>query len=106
MSEATRYVARSPQIAARLLGDEMMIMSAHDSTLFTLNAVATVIWQAADGVTPLARIVEGAVCAEFDVEPAVALRDAEELVDQLAGHGILLVSSTPITDASIQEAAS
>ena len=99
MSEAisgARYVARSQQLAARLLGGEMMIMSARDSTLFTLNEVASVIWQAADGVTPLADIVESRVCAEFDVEPAVAQRDAWELVEELAGLGILLVSDAPI----------
>ena len=44
-----RYVARSSEIAARRLGDEMMIMSGRDSTLFTLNEVATIIWEAADG---------------------------------------------------------
>ena len=47
------YVARSTAIAARSLGDETMVMSAADSTLFTLNEVATMIWQAADGATPL-----------------------------------------------------
>jgi hypothetical protein len=89
------YVARSTEIAARMLGGEMMIMSARDSTLFSLNEVASVIWQAADGVISLADIVEGRVCAEFEVEPAVALRDAEELVDELAQHGILQVSNAP-----------
>src|SRR6266446_8902247 len=83
MSE-TRYVARGQQLAARMLGGEMMIMSARDSTLFNLNEVASLIWQAADGVTPLAEIVERRVCAEFEVEPAVALRDAKELVEELA----------------------
>ncbi len=34
-----------------------MIMSTVDSTFFTLNPVATVIWQAADGRTPLSEIV-------------------------------------------------
>ena len=92
-----RYVARSSQIAARALGGEMMIMSARDSTLFTLNEVATVIWQAADGTTPLDEIVERKVCAVFDVEPAVALKDAESLVEELAARGILLVSDQPIT---------
>ena len=96
LNNPARYVARSTEIAARMLGGEMMIMSARDSTLFNLNEVASVIWQAADGVTPLAEIVEGRVCAEFEVEPAVALRDAEELVDELARHGILQVSNTPI----------
>ena len=31
------YIARSKQVAARMLDGEMMIMSAHDSTLFSLN---------------------------------------------------------------------
>jgi len=95
-----RYIARSTEIAARPLGGEMMIMSARDSTLFTLNEIASVIWQAADGMTPLDEIVEREVCAVFDVEAGVALRDAEGLVDELAAHGILLVSDQPMARPS------
>ena len=43
MSE--KYIARSSAIAARMLGGEMMVMSSVDSTFFTLNEVATAIWQ-------------------------------------------------------------
>ncbi len=93
MSE--KYISRSPAIAARLLGDEMMIMSATDSTLFSLNPVATCIWQSADGRTPLSEIVEQRVCAEFGVDAQTAYRDAEQFVDELAQHGILKVSSEP-----------
>ena len=95
-----RYLPRSREIAARMLGGEMMIMSARDSSLFTLNETAAVIWNAADGVTPLDEIVERCVCGEFDVAPAEALRDAEELVAELAGHGILIVSDSPIPEAA------
>jgi coenzyme PQQ synthesis protein D (PqqD) len=91
------YIARSNQIAARSLGGEMMIMSARDSTLFSLNDVGSVIWQAADGQTALEEIVERKVCAEFDVDPAEALKDAESFVRELAEHGILLVSQEPVT---------
>ena len=90
------YIARSTEIAARVLGGEMMIMSARDSTLFNLNEVATAIWEAADGVTPLEEIVQRKVCAEFEVEPAEALKDAESFVKELADRGILLVSDQPI----------
>jgi len=90
------YIARSSSIAARMLGGEMMIMSAVDSTFFTLNEVATVIWQAADGRTPLSEIVERNVCREFEVEPEEACRDAEQFVSELSEHGILLVSDKPI----------
>ena len=92
------YIARSTAIAARMLGGEMMIMSAVDSTFFTLNEVATVIWQAADGRTTLSEIIEQRVCPEFEVEPDVARRDAEQFVNELSQHGILLVSDQPILE--------
>ena len=90
------YVARSTAIAARSLGDETMVMSAADSTLFTLNEVATMIWQAADGATPLEEIVANKVCAEYDVTLEAALKDAEGLVAELAEHGLLLLCDQPI----------
>ena len=90
------YVARGKQLASRVVGDEVMIMSAKDSTLFTLNEVATFIWEAADGATPLERIVAEKVCAEYEVAPEAALKDAQTLVSDLAGHGILIVSEKPI----------
>ena len=89
-------MARDPRVAARGLDGEMMIMSGRDSTLFTLNRTATILWQAADGSTPLDEIVAQRICPEFDVEPAEALRDAETLARELAGHGILQVSEDPI----------
>ena len=92
------YVARATEIAARALGGEMMIMSARDSTLFTLNEVATTIWQAADGRTPLSEIVESKVCTEFEIAPEQAFEDAESFVRELAGHGVLLVSDQPISE--------
>ncbi len=90
------YIARSPRVAARSLDGEMMIMSGSDSTLFTLNKTATVLWQAADGVTPLDKIVEQKICAEYEVEPSEAVEDAETLARDLARHGILQLSETPI----------
>jgi len=94
------YVARSSQIAARMLGGEMIIMSASDSTLFTLNEVATVIWEAADGSTLLDEIVANSICTRFEVAPDVALQDAENFVQGLANHGILLLSDQPIIPPS------
>jgi hypothetical protein len=97
---AERYIARSSAIAARLLGDEMMVMSTADSTFFTLNEVASVIWQAADGRTPLSEIVVGKICQEFDVDQEQAQRGADRFVDELSQHGILLVSDKPLIDSS------
>jgi len=75
-----------------------MIMSAADSTLFTLSEVGTAIWEAADGRTPLSEIVQRHVCAEFDVPAEDAYRDAETFVEELAGQGILSISDEPVAD--------
>jgi len=96
MSE--KYIARSGGVAARELGGEMIIMSAADSNLFSLNETATMIWLAADGRTPLSEIVERRLCAAFDVPPSEAYRDAEAFVEELSSHGILLVSDHPVAD--------
>jgi hypothetical protein len=93
---AEKYIARSSAIAARLLGGEMMVMSTADSTFFTLNEVASAIWQAADGRTPLSEIVAGKICQEFDVDQEQAQRGADRFVDELSQHGILLVSDQPL----------
>ena len=96
------YVARNTRVAARKLDGEMMIMSGKDSTLFTLNKTATIIWQAADGATPLDEIVERRICPKYEVEPAAALQDAETLARELSAHGILDVSENPIIPVNSQ----
>jgi hypothetical protein len=73
----------------------MMIMNSADSTFFTLNEVATAIWQAADGRTPLSQIVREHICGQYDVEAGQAQADAEQFVADLSHHGILLVSDRP-----------
>jgi len=91
------YMARNPRAAARSLDGEMMIMSGRDSTLFTLNKTATILWQSADGATSLDEIVEKKICTEFEVGPSEALADAEALARELANHEILQISEAPIT---------
>jgi hypothetical protein len=91
------YIARSSAIAARLLAGEMLVMNSADSTFFTLNEVATAIWQAADGTTSLREIVRDHVCEDYDIDPAQAQADAEQFVADLSSHGILIVSDNPIS---------
>jgi hypothetical protein len=94
-----KYITRSTAIAARILGGEMMIMSATDSTFFTLSEVATAIWQAADGRTPLSDIVTQVICNQFEVEADIARADAEQFISELSQYGILLVSDQPSIQA-------
>ncbi len=99
---AETYIARSSAIAARMLAGEMMVMNSADSTFFTLNEVATAIWKAADGRTPLSKIVRDQICEIFDVDLLQAQADAERFVADLASHGILLVSDRPFAVETAQ----
>ncbi len=96
------YIARSTAVAARELGGEMIIMCAADSRLFSLNEVASAIWRAADGFTPLSEIIERHVCEEFAVGADEAYRDAVELIHELSAHGILRVSEQPVAEAAVE----
>lgn len=93
---ADPYVARSPKVAARMLGDEMMIVSSRQSALYTLNETAAAIWNAADGATRLSEIVARHICPDFEVDPAEAMTDAHALVAELESYGIVVVSDAPI----------
>lgn len=99
------YLTRSPRIAARQLGEEMLVMSAQGSTLFTLNPTATLLWHAADGAMALDEIVDRRISSEFDVKPEEAMRDAEAWAEELVKHGILLISEEPTVrrDLVLQE---
>jgi len=93
------YIARGTKLAGRKLKNQMVIMTARDSVLSVLNEVGTLIWDAADGATPLEAIVERKVCAGYDVDRTEALKDAEEFVQDLASDGILIVSDQPIVSS-------
>jgi Coenzyme PQQ synthesis protein D (PqqD) len=93
------FVARSSSVAARLLEEEMVIMCPQTSKLFVLNPVGTAIWNALDGSTPLAEIVKDQICAQFDVDLETALAHANEFVQQLAEHGIVVTAEHPLVSA-------
>jgi hypothetical protein len=102
MPEDSIYITRSSAIAARALAGEMMVMNSVDSTFFTLNEVATAIFQAADGKTPLSEIVRERICNEFEIDQEQAQADARQFVAELSRHGILLVSDQPAAAESIR----
>jgi hypothetical protein len=95
MASTEIYLTQSPDTAARTIGEDTLIMSTIDSTIFVLNSVGTAIWNAADGATPLSRIIQDRICTDFEVTDEEAFVDAKEFVGQLAEHGILSISDAP-----------
>jgi Coenzyme PQQ synthesis protein D (PqqD) len=100
-SMTPKYIARNRMAPARQLDQEMIVMMAETSMVFSLNAQATVLWQAADGVTPLSKIVNEKICGKYEVTPDIAYRDADRLVTRLAEHGVLVTSEQPICPAEV-----
>jgi hypothetical protein len=91
------YIARTASFAAATDCGGMMLMSLPESEFFTLNPTAAAIWLAADGYTTLRQIVVGRICAQFDVDPETARRDALEFVRQFSAAGLMQVSHAPMS---------
>ena len=93
------FFTRAGQLAARKVAGEVVILRAHDSSLFVLNPVASAVWEAADGRTSLDTLVRDVICRDFDVDPDTARRDASDLLDALVAEGLLRTSDQPIGPA-------
>ena len=88
-------VTRGERLAARRVAGEMVILSADDSSLYVLNELGALLWEAADGRTTLRQIVETVVCPEFEVDADTAMGDAMDFLQQLAAFGIVSLSGSP-----------
>ena len=88
-------VTRGERLAARRVAGEMVILSADDSSLYVLNELGALLWEAADGRTTLRQIVETVVCPEFEVDADTALGDAMDFLQQLEAFGIVSLSGSP-----------
>ncbi len=74
-------------IVVRRVGDESVVVPVRNrvgdlDSIFTLNEVASRVWDLLDGQRPVDDIV-GVICEEFEVTPEVAGSDVRELLDSL-----------------------
>jgi hypothetical protein len=74
-------------VVVRRVGDESVVVPVRNrvgdlDSLFTLNDVASRIWELLDGRRPLNAVVE-TICEEFEVAPDVAAKDAGDLIRTL-----------------------
>jgi hypothetical protein len=89
-----RYPAQNPRAAWRVYDGRAVIITPEDSRLHSLNEVGTLVWEAADGRTPVTEIV-ARVCGEFDVTAERAAADVDAFVEDLVGRGLLSVGTAP-----------
>jgi hypothetical protein len=87
------YPLQSSRTAWRIYDGEAVVLSSDDSTLNSLNRVGTLIWESADGKTPVSAIVTR-ICEEFDVDHERAERDTMAFIARLRERGLLTISET------------
>jgi len=86
-------LVRTPSCVTRAIAGETLVIPIARSTadlesIFTLNAVASRIWQLLESPVSPSRLVE-TIEREFDVSEADAARDVAEFLDSLRAAGLI-----------------
>jgi hypothetical protein len=100
---AEGYPLQNPRAAWRIYDGEAVIVSADDSSLHMLNAVGTVVWEAADGGSDLDALT-ARICREFEIEAERARRDVTAFVERLVERGLLTPLERPLPAADREPA--
>jgi hypothetical protein len=84
-------VAIPPEVMARQVGDETVILHLGSGNYFGLDPVGARVWQLlTEGKKP-AEICDG-MLSEYDVERADLERDVARLLQELVDHGLVTVA--------------
>jgi hypothetical protein len=74
------YLTKNSKSAYRIIDGEAVIVDVTTSMLYSLNSLATLIWEMSDGKTTMKDIVNR-IEEEYNVERNVAENDCLEFVD-------------------------
>jgi hypothetical protein len=93
MNSLARTFIKMDDSVTRVIAGETLIVPVRSGvgdldSIYTLNEVASRIWQLIDGRTPVERIVQ-TISQEYDVEPELAAQDCVKLLDSLAEAGLI-----------------
>ncbi len=86
-----KKVTRDENVAWRIIGDEAVLLSAEDSSVHSLDAVGTRIWELCDGEKTVSEIIDQVV-EEFEVDRDTAEKDVVEFIEELMQKEKSLVS--------------
>lgn len=96
------YPLRRADVNVRTVGDETVVLDRQRRRIHQLNATASFVWLRCDGQHGVndiaARLVD-----DFDVDPAIAERDAADTVRQLAEAGLLQERAAPLPTPALEE---
>ena len=87
------YLNRSDELVWRVIGGEVVILTADGRRIHTLNNVGSAIWELSDGTRNIGEIIT-LICERFDVSSEVAQADVLEFADQLTSKNILQITDS------------
>ena len=94
MDKTRMYLSQSSKTAYRVIEGEAVIVNLDSSMLYSLNPVATLIWEMSHARTSLEKIVDK-ICEEFEVQRKLAKKDCLEFVQDFADKGLLVMEEKP-----------
>jgi len=83
-----------PQVMARAVGEETVILDLATGTYFGLDSVGARMWQLMGEGKTLAEICD-AMLEEYEVSRDLLERDTVKLAQDLAAHGLIIPPSDP-----------
>jgi len=85
------YLTQNPKTAYRTIHGEAVIVDLSTNMLYSLNPVATLIWEMSDGKTTVEDIVKK-MEEEYEVERNVAEKDCRKFIQDFVIKRLLLES--------------
>lgn len=91
-----KYLIKNDQkIAYRVIDEETIIINLEKSTFHSLNPVASLIWQEADGKNQIKTIIQK-ITNDFDANAETVQKDCIELINDLLNNDLAFLSSNPV----------
>jgi hypothetical protein len=78
-----------PDVVARSVADEMILLDLETGTYFTLNAVGAAIWKQLETIGEREAAI-AAVVEHFEVDFETATADFDEYIEALTSEGLLV----------------
>ena len=91
MGDESSVYGRRDRVMVQQVEGSSVLLDIDSGEYFTLNEVGSRVWALCDGSRSVALIAE-ALSAEYEVDATTALRDADELLQSLAGAGLVVES--------------
>jgi Coenzyme PQQ synthesis protein D (PqqD) len=82
-------VGRRDRVMSQQVEGDAVLLDVDSGEYFALDDVGSLVWELCDGSRSVADMAE-LISAEFDVDASTALVDAIELLESLAGAGLVV----------------